>query len=475
MISSRPKFKRCVNHPKWAELPSCLLNDIMDRLILLDEYVQFSAVCVSWRNVFDEDKKKKHSYSSSLPLLLVPPHSYKLEEEVEGGGGGGGESYHISKKPRRPGRAIPNNVQKQKQLEEARRKRRLIPQTRSLYNVVTQKVCDDFEVKLPHNYYCRGSSFGWLVTMKPKVKFGYYYKYYVQLYNPFLSYKHNIINLPPLYKILKQDGGNNDVYDGHFCYIRKAVLSWNPMFARNNFVVMAIVSQEWKLAFYTPDNRDWTPVNWEREDTSNFEDIIYFNKTKQFYAVLPTGAVLAIDLITDQGGEAAAGEPAGPHIIPKLTQVAPPIHGGDAASGVRYLVETSSGELLQVHKVIHLNGSSVDDYAEIVKFQVFKLDPAKLEWTLIHDMGDTILFLGDNSSISRSASDFPGCKPNCIYYTDHMAMEQKTGRLYKPQDMGIYNLADGTHQQHYPMASRINFPSPIWLEPTFQRSTIFNT
>ncbi|PIA42627.1 hypothetical protein AQUCO_02000222v1 [Aquilegia coerulea] len=468
MISSR------YADPNWEQLPICALNCIMERLILFDDYVHFGAVCVKWRTAFDEynNKKKKHGQSSSSipPFLLIPLHHNhnQEEEEEEEEEKEEVESYYKIKYPSRP------STYNGKQLEPRRRKRRRIAQTtRSLYNVLSQKVCD-FEVRLPHNYYCRGSSFGWLITMKPKKKFGYYYKYYVQLFNPFLSNKHNFINLPPLYKILKQehkqeqDGVYHDhLYDRLFFYLRKAVLSCNPMF-NGNFVVMAIVSQVWKLTFYTPENKDWTPIYWEREDWSYFLDVIYFKKTQQFYAVLQTGEVLAIDLITE--AEAPG------RIIPKVTQIAPPTHLF-AAHGLRYLVETSSGELLQAFKKLDccIGSCSQDNYVTTVKFDVFKLDPAGLAWSQIHDMGDTILFLGDNSSISRTVSNFPGCKPNCIYYTDDVSMEREVGGLYDPQDMGIYNLADGTHQPHYPTTSRKNFPTPIWIEPTLPRSIDFDS
>ncbi|KAF5179553.1 hypothetical protein FRX31_030860, partial [Thalictrum thalictroides] len=115
--------------------------------------------------------------------------------------------------------------------------------------------------------------------MKPIThELGYYYKYDVQLYNPFVSDKHNTINLPSLEdNIIKQqyqDGGYENLYQRPFFYVRKAVLSCNPLFARKrtNFVVMAIVSQVSKLAFYTPENKDWITINWEREDWSYFED-----------------------------------------------------------------------------------------------------------------------------------------------------------------------------------------------------------
>lgn len=40
------------------------------------------------------------------------------------------------------------------------------------------------------------------------------------------------------------------------------------------------------------------------------------------------------------------------------------------------------------------------------------------EWVEINSLGDEALFLGDNYSLSVTASNFPGCQANCVCYTD---------------------------------------------------------
>ena len=42
----------------------------------------------------------------------------------------------------------------------------------------------------------------------------------------------------------------------------------------------------------------------------------------------------------------------------------------------------------------------------------------RYKWVKVHSLGDQALFVGDNSSVSLSASSFNGCKANCIYFTD---------------------------------------------------------
>ncbi|KAF5204052.1 hypothetical protein FRX31_006355 [Thalictrum thalictroides] len=99
-----------------------------------------------------------------------------------------------------------------------------------------------------------------------------------------------------------------------------------------------------------------------------------------------------------------------------------------------------------------------------VKFEVLKLDTVGGDWIPINNIGDAILFLGDNCSITRSAFHCPGCKPNSIYYLYDLSFEQNNRRRYGALDTGIYNLEDGTIQPHYPLESKIIFPQPIWFE-----------
>lgn len=57
-------------------------------------------------------------------------------------------------------------------------------------------------------------------------------------------------------------------------------------------------------------------------------------------------------------------------------------------------------------------------------------------------LADEALFLGHGHSMSVKASDFPGCRPNSIYFTDDFLDFPPP---YQPRgaiDIGVFNLED---------------------------------
>lgn len=80
-----------------------------------------------------------------------------------------------------------------------------------------------------------------------------------------------------------------------------------------------------------------------------------------------------------------------------------------------YLVESTKGDLLCVRRFFEGETSS--------KFMVCKLvleddNGFVVGEVEVQSIGDDALFLGDNSpSVSVLASNYPGCQPNCIYFT----------------------------------------------------------
>ncbi|KAF5193346.1 hypothetical protein FRX31_017067, partial [Thalictrum thalictroides] len=313
-------FALLQQHPNWSELPNCVLSYIMDKLIVIDDYVRFGDVCVSWRTVFLEEslvKKKKHC--ALLPFLLIPPRREKEEEEEDI------DNIHNNKKRKRKRRV-------------RRQKKEKLCLVRGLYSVAKGKVYD-FQLQLTNKKYCRGSSFGWLITIQFIRSRN---RYRVRLLNPFLlssdnNNKNSIIKLPSIDNIRDNERVNEMCKP--FLYIHKAVLSSDPLFTPDNFFVMAIMGPFRKLAFYKHGTKTWEPIQWENKEWSHFSDLIYFKATQQFYAVLlKNGAVVGIDFNTRRMGRQS-------DITPKLTQIAPPTP--EIPDKKRYLVETSSGQLLQ--------------------------------------------------------------------------------------------------------------------------------
>ncbi|PQQ13809.1 F-box protein [Prunus yedoensis var. nudiflora] len=97
-------------------------------------------------------------------------------------------------------------------------------------------------------------------------------------------------------------------------------------------------------------------------------------------------------------------------------------------------------------------------------FRVFKVPLRDGYWHSdleVKDLGNRTLFVGIHSgSISVVASDY-GCKPNCIYFSF----------LYSYY--GIYNMKDGTTQEHLgsrTLALRESLMSwlpHLWIQPSF--------
>ncbi|KAL5705177.1 hypothetical protein ACHQM5_023515 [Ranunculus cassubicifolius] len=420
----------------WSALPNGILFDLINKLTMIDDYVRFGAVCISWRNVFLAEVSQ-FKYKQCIPFLLISPPPKEIEEVCN--------SNNINPKKRKHVRDFSLIPHRREQGKSKRRKMCSSEEgrSRSLYNTITRNVYN-FQVRVPHDRICRGSSFGWLVTIKKRSHGDI--KYYVQLQNPFLP-DTDIIHLPQV----SIDGiFERGCYDEPSNVLNKAILSAAPDNNINkNFVVMAVMTGDHKLAYFNPADKEfcWNLIgDWDDRSVA-FGDLIYFRSTQQFYALdRVSGAVFGV-AIKDRGSES--------YTFPELTKVTPaaPNLIDEMGHSGKYIVESPEGDLLLV-----LKGEWRTAECE-TRFQVLKFDPVGKKWNKISHLGDTILFLGNNSSISRSASDFPECKPNCIYYTYNDWGD----------DMGIFDLEDGTVKPHYPMPlKRSGSASPIWIEPTLQ-------
>ncbi|KAF5191281.1 F-box protein skip23-like [Thalictrum thalictroides] len=175
------------------------------------------------------------------------------------------------------------------------------------------------------------------------------------------------------------------------------------------------------------------------------DDIIYFEN--KVYTVDAYGAFWVVDLDD-------------PH--PRLSNLLPPLEALELTSddNTKHYVVQTSGHLLQVTRIFPL----LDDFSySTTKFQVFKLDQAHSKRVETKNLCGQMLFLGH-----------PGCKANCIYFTDdyiegYYEDDSDTGSCPGPPDMGVFNLEDGSIESHYQVReSRRFLPPPIWIEPTPQ-------
>lgn len=100
--------------------------------------------------------------------------------------------------------------------------------------------------------------------------------------------------------------------------------------------------------------------------------------------------------------------------------------------------------------VVKIYGENID-YS--VTFRACKLDVEGKKVVEVKSIGDYALFLGMSNSISLPAAlDSKHIfKRNCIYFTDDRHQMIDVGEIEVGEDMGVFNLEDGSLTTHYPI------------------------
>ncbi|GFZ10496.1 hypothetical protein Acr_21g0010950 [Actinidia rufa] len=228
-------------------------------------------------------------------------------------------------------------------------------------------------------------------------------------------------------------------------FIKKVILSSSPS-SDDNYIAFAILNQTGDLAFCKNGDQSWKFI----EDAKSYcEDVIYCNGL--FYAVNKLGEITVCDVH-------------GPS--PRVSLICtPPQIGGD----MQYVV-SSSEELLLITRYLDFEfvDYQFDNVYKTMEFRAYRLDLNGPKWERVMNLGDKMLFLGENSSLALSATDFPGCKGNCIYYTDDYSESNYDG-IPGDNDLGVYDLEDGSIEPLpcYPRnsISQLRWPPPIWVTP----------
>lgn len=104
---------------------------------------------------------------------------------------------------------------------------------------------------------------------------------------------------------------------------------------------------------------------------------------------------------------------------------------------------------------------------ETLDFKVYKLDLSSSSWVEVENIGEDVLFLGLNLSMSISSCHFPGYKGNCIYYTD--GPMSFGGRRHKQanSDIGVFKLDKGIVEKlpGFKCDPKFLWLPPVWLMP----------
>ncbi|KAL9264060.1 putative F-box protein [Drosera capensis] len=234
-------------------------------------------------------------------------------------------------------------------------------------------------------------------------------------------------------------------------FVKKVVLSSSPD-GQDDWFAVAIMCYTGEMVYCDgKDGESWKLVDARLfscvEGFFSCEDVIYDKGL--FYGVDKRGWIAMLDLRNH--GEGAV-------VQLKVVEI-PESFGGD----VVYLVKLKD-DLLMVSRILdaqcELDGTM---FHKTIRFEVYKLDWSLLRWDVVKELGDYALFLGQNSSLSLSASLYGGCRENCIYFTDDLSENTSNGD-WRYHDMGVFNLKN---RRIKPLVSywENSECTPMWVTP----------
>jgi len=194
------------------------------------------------------------------------------------------------------------------------------------------------------------------------------------------------------------------------CFLKKIAISSDPL--NNNFVAMAILRYNDELAYYKDGDLSWTFF----PDVGYIEDVVYYKE--QFYALSTDGVIAVCDVNCEL-----------PSVSVNLNFRPPeqPIY-----CQVNRLVNSGDDELLMVVRHCNTDVRMGNGFGTL-QFDVYRMNWSGPSWDRVENLGDRLLFIGGNSSVSLSGSDFQRrlwnplylspcgdygqCLKNCIYFT----------------------------------------------------------
>lgn len=402
----------------WTSLPEDILHLVLDHQLYFPDYVRTgtAAVCSLWRGATLPVSAKLRSFPKLL-LLASTPCSDNQEDSS---------------------------------------RRRLFTADRKAFHGAPQ-------IKLPPGFEkrCCGSSFGWLAVVtyrkiekRKRVSLG------LSLLNPFTG---ATIRLPP---IPLTDWDNFRPQHEYLVY--KVVLSADPATAPDTFEAVAIYGGMNHLAYYKSGAKRWAVVSkdtWHKIRAGDrvrqvcYDALHYRGK---FYGLFNRGWVLTIE----------------PGYSLTLKSIVPP--RWDTSPMKQFIVESSTGDLLVAQRGRgHKDGLNWERL-----WKIFKVIDSRSGRTCgyeeVKSLGDDALFVGINTSLALPVSAdpgrgfLPGCRPNCVYFTD-----DDTEPLGSTLEMSCYSLdlGDVTHEWRYGRGLCVSpstftldphpHPPPIWIQPNF--------
>uniref|UniRef100_A0A5B7BVM8 KIB1-4 beta-propeller domain-containing protein n=1 Tax=Davidia involucrata TaxID=16924 RepID=A0A5B7BVM8_DAVIN len=199
--------------------------------------------------------------------------------------------------------------------------------------------------------------------------------------------------------------------------------------------------------FCKPGDTAWTSLPGEMRDCI---DILYLSKDQHFYILSRDQWVEAWDFRNPASPKSTLIEAS----IDKHELL--PERPSDYCL-IRYLAESSSGDLLMVIRC-------ADGNYKTRQFEVYKLDFIRKKWVYLPSLGDGVLFVGANHSVSVTALDFPWLRKNSIYFAcmDNEVIDNPR----MTHDFGVFNLEDNSVAPFDGCdLKKIQLP-PVWVVPS---------
>ena len=299
-----------------------------------------------------------------------------------------------------------------------------------------------YNLRLPEARSC-GSSHGWLAMLSPTNG--------MFLLNPISGC---LIPLPPLW--MGSCTPDSYAFDPNWYsdeykleeFIKKVTLSCSPADGNgSDCVALAIYHRGTDVTFARPGDRAWSVVHLHELYTCRFQDAVYFRG--KFYGVMIDGRLMTFDIQKNH----ARAKHLGNHLsVGRLCDD-------------RYLVESSSGDLLQVYGYPLDRRNSVE--FPRARFWVLKFDTDRSMWIELRSLGDQTLFLSCCASVSVRAPDGGECRKNCIYFTGGGSEYAfNVGDIGLRRGVGVFSLEEGSIQsvgEYGPYLFHLS--SPLWIMP----------
>ncbi|XP_050222925.1 F-box protein At2g26160-like [Mercurialis annua] len=392
------------NIREWETLPANVLDIILENLISLFDYIRFGVVCKPWLFVAEHHKQIRiNNYCFSKHLPLL---------------------------------LVP--------AEDGRE------QWRSLYNAATRKVYD-FKLHVPINKRCCGSSHGWLFFVEKDRS--------ITLFNPFTQ---AFIHLPTFDRQFKELHAKYKLnmkirpFD-----VFKLILSVDPTLHPNDFTVVIINSSKLQIEYFKFKDQRWEKIVYGHG--AYCVDIICYKKLIYAVNFLRKSFTYSTEVVCFSGDS------------PQFKVVLPADKFQTVRKGLEsfelqnYLVESSQGSLMIIQR-FKKNDDEIECTFQTTNFKVFKLVQLvddELEVVEVKSLDGDAMFLGDNHSTSILASEYSGCEPNYIYFTEHHS-DISYSDYYECgfRGIGTFSVSDGSFGSHHvPNIAHKYLLQPIWIHP----------